>query len=188
MAVASGVGTAMVSGLLKSVLQKCVDAISKSDSAAGLKSAILGGSLKPQLINLRRELTKLNALLCSADQRGNDLVLLWLQSIRTAANFADHLLEDISYERLRRKAESNFAAKFFSGSSDGSLKFQFKMGGKISKFMSMPSKIYEEADRIGLRAVEFVADPLRYQPPSAMSTDLREISVRLVELTTRGKR
>ncbi|KAL8150653.1 hypothetical protein V2J09_020461 [Rumex salicifolius] len=177
-AVVIAIGTSMASGLLKSVMEKCADAVFKSDSAAGLMSAILGGSLKPQLLDLQRELTRLNALLCAADQsqhRGNDLVLLWIQSIRKAVNFADHLLEDISYERMRRKAESNLAAKLVSGSSDGSLKFRAKMSSKLTEFKSMAGKIYEEASEIGLKAAEFVAEPSRYQPPAAMSTDLREI-------------
>ncbi|KAL8166023.1 hypothetical protein V2J09_007522 [Rumex salicifolius] len=141
------IGSALASGILKEVATKAIGAASESSTVAGLKSAIFG-DLEDDLRRVGKELSRLDYVLSSASltqHDNNKLLLIWLEDVKEAACFADNLLDEIAYDKIRRKVSigTSFAARLLPRPD---VHFRKRIAGKIKNFFSLTADIYKEAE------------------------------------------
>ncbi|XP_027117953.1 putative disease resistance protein RGA4 [Coffea arabica] len=115
--------------------------------------------VKEDLESLARDLEMIQALLLDAECKNNrsNAVDLWLGRLQDVSSEAEYLLDEFAYEVLRKKLKKRMqdqVRSFFSGSYP--LAFRFKFAHKIKNMNLSIKKVYQEAERIGLRPVELV--------------------------------
>ncbi|KAI5670090.1 hypothetical protein M9H77_10454 [Catharanthus roseus] len=112
------------------------------------------------LQSLARKLEMIQALRIDAESKHHSsrAVAIWVNTLQSLAADADNLLDDFSYEVLRKKIEKpklrDKVRGFFSSSN--SLGFRFKMAYKIQKINFSLDQLYRESDLIGLRPAEII--------------------------------
>ncbi|KAL8166578.1 hypothetical protein V2J09_008077 [Rumex salicifolius] len=184
-AILVGIATSLASGILTEVAKKAIGAASESSTVAGLRSAIFRG-LDDDLRLLNEELRSLGYVLSNA--QGIDcnrptaaanygLLLIWLGEVKEAAFYADNLLDEIAYEKTRRKLHvqtSPFASLFTR--SDTSFLFRVRIGRKIKKFASLTAEIRTKAEStLHLTQLAGNASTATNQPPPTVDENLRGI-------------
>ncbi|CDP08103.1 unnamed protein product [Coffea canephora] len=115
--------------------------------------------VKEDLESLARNLEMIQALLLDAECKHNsgNAVDLWLRGLQDVSSKADDLLDEFAYEVLRsklKKRKQDQVRSFFFCSCP--LGFRFKFAHKIKNMNLSIEKVYQEAERIGLRPVEIV--------------------------------
>ncbi|XP_027166540.1 putative disease resistance protein RGA3 [Coffea eugenioides] len=126
-------------------------------------------AFKKDLEKLKDTLTLIQALLHDAEKRQvTEFVKSWLEKLERVAFDAGNLLDDISYEMIRRKVEIQNQMKrkvcfFFSLSNP--IAFRCKMACKIQKINMDLKRINEEARKFGLQPQTGATDAPRVLPP-----------------------
>ncbi|XP_027120165.1 disease resistance protein RGA2-like [Coffea arabica] len=113
--------------------------------------------VKEDLDSLAGNLEMIQALLVDAECKHNssNAVDLWLRRLQDVSSEAEYLLDEFAYEVLRnklKKRKQDQVRSFFSCSCP--LAFRFKFAHKIKNMNLRIEKVYQEAERIGLRSVE----------------------------------
>jgi len=149
-----------------------------AESTASLLKATIGRiaqemklawGFKADLRDLERQLRRLDAILCGSVQTrsgaGNNHDLNeWLKEIRKVAYQAEDIMDEYSYELLKRKiALRNRSqrirrfktnAKFFFSLSSNPVVFRLKMAHRVKSIKESINNIYDEAKKHGISPVE----------------------------------
>ncbi|KAK8525089.1 hypothetical protein V6N12_029934 [Hibiscus sabdariffa] len=142
-----------VGAVLEAVLSKVIPVTAEQIN--------LAWGLKDELTRLGQSLELIKAFLQDAEERRtkNNLVKLWLQRLKAVAYEAEDVLDECSYEILRRKVEirnqiGRKVLDFFSPSN--SIAFRFNMANKIKDILKSLDDLNKLANQFGLQQI--VAD------------------------------
>ncbi|KAK2970641.1 hypothetical protein RJ640_012229 [Escallonia rubra] len=146
----TGFGASSAKGILSKVLPLVAN------------EASLAWGFKGELKRLARRLNMIQDLLSDAESKELTLssVKTWLKSLKAVAYDADTVLDEFSYELLRRQVAVRDQIKYkvrdsFSPSKNPLL-FHLKMAHKIKAINLSLDDIYNEAKEIGLKAVDLI--------------------------------
>ncbi|KAA0044611.1 hypothetical protein IC582_017233 [Cucumis melo] len=110
-----------------------------------------------ELSNLRDSLLMVEAILRDVDRikAEHQAVKLWVEKLEAIVFEVDVLLDELAYEDLRRKVESQKEAivSNFISFSKTPLVFRLKMANKIKNIAKMLEKHYSAASTVGLVAI-----------------------------------
>ncbi|KAK2971865.1 hypothetical protein RJ640_000882 [Escallonia rubra] len=124
--------------------------------------ASLAWGFKGELKRLARRLNMIQDLLSDAESKELMLssVKTWLKSLKAVAYDADTVLDEFSYELLRRQVavrdQIKYKVRYSFSPSKNPLLFHLKMAHKIKAINLSLDDIYNEAKEIGLKAVDLI--------------------------------
>ncbi|KAK2995216.1 hypothetical protein RJ640_006955, partial [Escallonia rubra] len=124
--------------------------------------ASLAWGFKGELKRLARRLNMIQDLLSDAESKELTLssVKTWLKSLKAVAYDADTVLDEFSYELLRRQVavrdQIEYKVRDSFSPSKNPLLFHLKMAHKIKAINLSLDDIYNEAKEIGLKAVDLI--------------------------------
>ncbi|KAK8619048.1 hypothetical protein V6N13_133017 [Hibiscus sabdariffa] len=123
----------------------------------------LAWDFKDQLVKLRSSLALTQAFLQDAERRQLDEpVKVWLEQLSDVASKADDVLDELSYEHLRRKFDTRKrtqVSNFFSPSTNP-LAFTLKMANKIKNISQSIKDANRQATELGLQQRVQVSAPV----------------------------
>ncbi|KAJ8451455.1 hypothetical protein Cgig2_017846 [Carnegiea gigantea] len=129
----------------------------------------LAWGFKADLQDLERQLRRLNAILCGSVQTrsgaGNNPALdEWLKDIRKVAYQAEDIMDEYSYELLKRKIalrnrpqrlrRVKTKTRFIFSLSSNPVMFRFKMARRVKSIRESINIIYKKAKQLGISPVE----------------------------------
>ncbi|XP_023527716.1 putative disease resistance protein RGA3 [Cucurbita pepo subsp. pepo] len=117
----------------------------------------LAWGFKKDLLKMRDSLLMLHAILRDVDRIKSEYpeVKPWVEKLQDIVFEADVLLDDLAYERLRRKVETGKDAmvRNFVSLSKNPLVFRLKMANRIKAISRMLKEHYSAASVVGLVAI-----------------------------------
>uniref|UniRef100_A0A7C9EDZ9 AAA+ ATPase domain-containing protein n=1 Tax=Opuntia streptacantha TaxID=393608 RepID=A0A7C9EDZ9_OPUST len=166
MALVSDVVTGFVSESTNSLLKAIIGRIRQEIN--------LAWGFKADLRDLERQLKRLDAILCGVQNQtrfalNNPLLDDWLKQIKQVAYQAEDVIDDYSYELLKRKIalrnqpqrlrrfKTNI--RFFFSLSSNPAVFRFQIAHKVKSLRESINQIYNEADKQGISPAEVAGGP-----------------------------
>ncbi|EOY04639.1 LRR and NB-ARC domains-containing disease resistance protein, putative [Theobroma cacao] len=140
----------------EAVLSAVVEGVVSKATSVAIQHINLGWGFEEELEKLGYSLPIIRALLQDAEerQRNDKSVKLWLDKLRDVAYEADDVLDEFTYEILRRKVEIRDQIRrkvlyFFSPSNP--ILFRLKMDKKIKDIHKSVDGLNKLADQLGLQ-------------------------------------
>ncbi|XP_026420661.1 putative disease resistance protein RGA1 [Papaver somniferum] len=131
----------------------------------GVVSEDIGSALgfKDDLKKLQNTSEKILAVIADAEKRQvkEEVIRVWLRRLKDIAYDADDVIEEFSYEDLRRSDRENYSKHKvinFTSSSNPPLVFQLKMSKKIKKIHEKFENITKDMDRYQLEYTKPIPD------------------------------
>ncbi|KAK3007348.1 hypothetical protein RJ639_016832 [Escallonia herrerae] len=147
--------TLLIGEAAKGILSKVLPLVANEAS--------LAWGFKGELKRLARRLNTIQDLLSGAESKELttlSAVKTWLKSLKAVAYDADTVLDEFSYELLRRQVvvrdQIEYKVRDLFSPSNNPLLFRLKMGHKIKAINLSLDAIYKDANAIGLKAVDLI--------------------------------